>query len=105
MKTLAILLLPLALLTASPASAQMWPGGSPGGPQRGEYGRPGPGPHDPGMPHRRGEHRDMRDPGDMPREGRMSPDERRQLRRDINDAGRELYREPPGRHWRRGPGF
>jgi hypothetical protein len=47
----------------------------------------------------------MRDPGDMPREGRMSPDERRQLRRDINDAGRELYREPPGRHWRRGPGF
>jgi hypothetical protein len=24
--------------------------------------------------------------------GRMSPDERRQLRRDIHDAGRELYR-------------
>jgi hypothetical protein len=41
-----------------------------------------------------------------PREGRMqdggnrlSPEERRQLRRDVHDAGRDLYpdRMPPGR--------
>lgn len=32
--------------------------------------------------------------------GRMSPEERRQLRRDINEAGRDLYppRERPPRH-------
>ena len=29
--------------------------------------------------------------------GRMSPEERRQLRRDINEAGRELYRRNPQR--------
>lgn len=26
---------------------------------------------------------------------RMSAEERRQLRRDVNDAGREIYRRPP----------
>jgi hypothetical protein len=30
--------------------------------------------------------------------GRMSPEERRQLRRDIHDAGRELYRRNPPEH-------
>lgn len=30
---------------------------------------------------------------------RMSPDERRQLRRDLHDAGRDVY--PPRRDWRR----
>ena len=35
--------------------------------------------------------RDMRVPGE-PNRGRMSPDERRQLRRDIDQHGRELYR-------------
>jgi hypothetical protein len=29
-----------------------------------------------------------------PREQPMSPEERRQLRRDVNDAGREIYRRP-----------
>jgi hypothetical protein len=57
------------------------------------------------MPDRGADHREMRGPGEMPHGQRMSPDERRQLRRDINDAGRDLYREPPGRQWRRGPGF
>jgi hypothetical protein len=33
-----------------------------------------------------------RDARDDPRGGRLSPEERRQLRRDINDAGRDLYR-------------
>ena len=35
--------------------------------------------------------RDLRAPGQADR-GRMSPDERRQLRRDIQDAGRDIYR-------------
>lgn len=35
--------------------------------------------------------RDMRGPGQADR-GRMSPDERNQLRRDIQDAGKDIYR-------------
>lgn len=35
----------------------------------------------------------------MPEQGRMSVEERRQLRRDIHEAGRELYR-PQGRRFR-----
>lgn len=31
-----------------------------------------------------------------PRGPRMTPEERRQLRRDIRDAARELYRDAPG---------
>lgn len=34
--------------------------------------------------------RDTRGTGEADR-GRMSPDERRQLRRDIQDAGRDIY--------------
>lgn len=34
--------------------------------------------------------------GGDPRTSRMTPDERRQLRRDIRDAARELYRDAPG---------
>jgi len=34
--------------------------------------------------------RETRAPGDA-NSGRMSPDERRQLRRDIQDAGRDIY--------------
>ena len=30
------------------------------------------------------------------RGGRMSPDERKQLRRDVNDHGREIYRDRAG---------
>jgi uncharacterized membrane protein len=35
---------------------------------------------------------------------RLSPEERRQLRRDVHDAGRDLYldRERPGRRGPRG---
>jgi hypothetical protein len=40
--------------------------------------------------------RDMRGSGDADR-GRMNPDERRQLRRDIQDAGRDIYRPAPQR--------
>lgn len=39
---------------------------------------------------RRAGYGDQRSPG-------LTPDERRQLRRDIRDASRELYRDGPGR--------
>jgi hypothetical protein len=32
-----------------------------------------------------------------PRPAPMTPDERRDLRRDIRDHGREVYRDPPAR--------
>jgi len=38
--------------------------------------------------------RDMRGGGDADR-GRMNPEERRQLRRDIRDAVRDIYRPAP----------
>ena len=47
--------------------------------------------------------RDTRAPAEADR-GRMSPDERRQLRRDIQDAGKDIYRrdrQAPGRQQRR----
>jgi hypothetical protein len=48
--------------------------------------------------------RDLRGSGDADR-GRMNPDERRQLRRDIQDAGKDIYRRdrppPQGRQQRR----
>ena len=47
--------------------------------------------------------RELRAPGDADR-GRMSPDERRQLRRDIQDVGRDIDqrdRQAPGRQQRR----
>jgi hypothetical protein len=47
--------------------------------------------------------RDTRGSGDADR-GRMNSDERRQLRRDIQDAGKDIYqreRQPAGRPQRR----
>ena len=47
--------------------------------------------------------RDPREAADADR-GRMSPDERRQLRRDIQDAGKDIYprdRQAPGHQQRR----
>jgi hypothetical protein len=32
---------------------------------------------------------------ESPRKATMTPDERRDLRRDIRDHGREVYRDPP----------
>jgi hypothetical protein len=61
----------------------------PPGPQR-EADRPAP-------------QRETRVPGEADR-GRMSPDERRQLRRDIQNAGRDIYHragQAPGRQQRR----
>ena len=40
---------------------------------------------------------------DAGKDGRMSPEERQQLRRDIGDAGKDIYRGPaPRRQERRG---
>lgn len=45
--------------------------------------------------------REWRDSGEDQRRQRLSPDARRQLRRDVFDAGRDLYRdEPPRRRGR-----
>ena len=48
--------------------------------------------------------RDARGSGEADR-GRMNPDERRQLRRDIQDAGKDIYHrdrpQPPGRQQRK----
>jgi len=88
-----------ALAAAVPAHAQPAPG--PGGGGRGMEppARPLPQPppqRDP-MPPQRDFHggRDAQDP----RRGHMSPEERRQLRRDIGDHGRDVYRgrRPPPR--------
>ncbi|MCX7891914.1 MAG: hypothetical protein N2544_06050 [Burkholderiales bacterium] len=92
-----------ALVAALPAAAQQEPAY---GPPRGEPGGPGP-------MHReyRGEpgKREFRYPDDPYRHGRrggaMTPDERRQLRRDIDDAGRDLYRDRPDRPGKGGRGW
>lgn len=86
-------------LVAAGATAFAQP--SPRGPRRGEPGVPM-------MPQRDDPEqlRQFRGPPEMPRHGRMmnmSPEERRQLRRDIHEAGKDLYREPPGRGPRRPP--
>jgi len=79
--------LAMALAAASPAFAQSGTQG------RGATERPPPTqPLPPSRP------ADLRQ-GDkqMPRPAPMTPDERRDLRRDIRDHGREVYRDPPGR--------
>ena len=80
----------VAALAAAPACAQ--------------YGRRGMSPEGDGreatppMQQRYHERQTMQQ-GGMPQDGRMSVEERRQLRRDIHEAGRELYR-PHGRRFR-----
>jgi hypothetical protein len=39
----------------------------------------------------------MRNAENLRRSGRMTPDERRDLRRQINEAGMDLYPNPPRR--------
>ena len=81
--------LALLLLVASastPSFAQQRPGGGrpqPGGPTRQAQPNPQP-PRGPDWNNRQ-----------APQPGRMSEEERRQLRRDISDHGRDIYRERP----------
>lgn len=42
--------------------------------------------------------RQERKAGEEERQGRLSPEERQQLRRDIREHGRDVYRDHPLRH-------
>ena len=78
-----------ALLAAFwPAAAQAQPG--PHGGRRFE--RQGPPPQRPPVPQR-----EWRQAGDGPPQRGMSPEERRNLRRDIYEHGRQVYRNPERR--------
>jgi hypothetical protein len=92
MKRLLIMASIVTLLTAAwPGHAQQPP---PGG---GRRGMDQPAPMRPMPPPQR----DQMPPRDAqdPRRGQLTPDERRQLRRDIGDHGRDVYRDrrPPPR--------
>ncbi len=79
------------------AVATAWPAFAQSGPQqgRGATERPQPTPP-PSRP------ADMREREMAPsRKATMTPDELRDLRRDIRDHGREVYRDPPDRRQRR----
>lgn len=89
MKRLSLVLgLTAGVLGLTHALAQPYPRppapGFPGNPPPAPYGQPVPArqAERPGMPER------------PPYEQRMSPEERRQLRRDIEQHGREIYPEP-----------
>lgn len=87
MRRIGIMLLLATLLAAVwPSHAQQGPGRRG---DRGEQMRP------PQPPPQRDAGRDMRDrnSGGPPRPGQLSPEERRQLRRDIYDHGRDIYRD------------
>jgi hypothetical protein len=76
----------LILLTSLPAAAQQGQGSR--GVGRGAAGRPAP-PQQ--VPVRDGNR-------DANREARMTPEQRRQLRRDVHDHGRDIYRERTGKN-------
>lgn len=86
-----------AALASLSVQAQTW--GRGGGPHRGaEERREPPAQMAPPREFRRDDFR--RDEAPLPGRGQMSPEERRQLRRDIHDAGQDLYRrEPPRRRF------
>jgi len=78
----------LAAPVSLPASAQHAQGGGRGG-ANGGPGRPSPPQQVPA--------RDMRwQQRDANRDARMTPEQRRQLRQDVVDHGRDIYRDRPG---------
>lgn len=83
----------LAMLMAAPAFAgRGGPGGGPGG---GRFGESGVMPAFSGPDFERPLRAQDFRREDAPPTGRMSPEERRQLRRDIRHAGEDIYRRPP----------
>lgn len=88
---------------ASPACAMPGDGGFAGHGPHGGPGRhrflPRPDAAPEGAPMMPGVAQPVRDAGEDPRGlGRLSPEERRQLRRDIRSAGEDVYRRPPPMH-------
>ena len=78
----------LILLASLPAAAQQQAQGDRGA-GRGAPGRPTP-PQQ--VPARDTTNRDVN------RDARMTPEQRRQLRRDVHDHGRDIYRDRSGRN-------
>ena len=78
----------LILLASLPAAAQQQTQGDRGA-GRGAPGRPTP-PQQ--VPARDTTNRDVN------RDARMTPEQRRQLRRDVHDHGRDIYRDRSGRN-------
>ena len=78
----------LILLASLPAAAQQQAQGDRGA-GRGAPGRPTP-PQQ--VPARDTTNRDVN------RDARMTPEQRRQLRRDVHDPGRDIYRDRSGRN-------
>jgi len=79
----------LILLASLPAAAQQSQGEGARGIGRGAPGRPTP-PQQ--VPARDTTNRDAR------RDARMTPEQRRQLRRDVHDHGRDIYRDRKGQN-------
>jgi len=78
----------LILLASLPATAQHDPGGRRFG--QGGPGRPAPPQQVPARDTSWQQNRDSN------REARMTPEQRRQLRRDVHDHGRDIYRDRSG---------
>ncbi len=83
MKSLLISLGSIALFLLTSFSAMAQQGGGGGRPGRAGPARP--------MPPQQVPAHDMRQ--NPQRDVRMTPEERRQLRRDVNDHGRDIYRD------------
>jgi hypothetical protein len=79
----------LILLASLPAAAQQGQGQGARGIGRGAPGRPTP-PQQ--VPARDTTNRDAH------RDARMTPEQRRQLRRDVHDHGRDIYRDRKGQN-------
>jgi len=79
----------LILLASLPAAAQQGQGQGGRGMGRGAPGRPTP-PQQ--VPARDTTNRDAN------RDARMTPEQRRQLRRDVHDHGRDIYRDRTGQN-------
>jgi len=84
----------ILIASLAAAFAAAWPAFAQTGPQ-GRSATDRPPPTQPVPPSRPADMRE-RDK-EPPRRATMTPDERRDLRRDIRDHGREVYRDPPGR--------
>ena len=82
--SVALIAVALAAVLSLPASAQH----SPGGGRQAGPGRPTP-PQQVPARDMRWQHRDAN------RDARMTPEQRRQLRQDVVDHGRDIYRDRP----------